>query len=191
MTAFTDIYDRALVTMQDYTLDKLAETNYDAFLLFMKSLLKSGIPFFNCCLNSLEFEDIEETEIDEDGNESQVTNTYFVADLTNKEQSILAMVLVYEWFKRDVNDARQYRQKLSTRDFKTESSYQSLQKRSEYLDKMPDVKAISMVKISGNGYELGFDEYVLGVLSIVTASCLYWLPLLPLSCIQQQIASPS
>ena len=93
MTAFTDIYDRALVTMQDYTLDKLAETNYDAFLLFMKSLLKSGIPFFNCCLNSLEFEDIEETEIDEDGNESQVTNTYFVADLTNKEQSILAMVL--------------------------------------------------------------------------------------------------
>ena len=48
------------------------------------------------------------------------------------------MVLVYEWFKRDVNDARQYRQKLSTRDFKTESSYQSLQKRSEYLDKMKE-----------------------------------------------------
>lgn len=138
MTAFTEIYDRALTTMQDYKLDKLAQTNYDAFLLFMKSLLKSGIPFFNCCLNSLEFEDIEETEIDEDGNESQVTNTYFVADLTNKEQSILAMVLVYEWFKRDVNDARQYRQKLSTRDFKTESSYQSLQKRSEYLDKMKE-----------------------------------------------------
>ena len=138
MTAFTDIYDRALVTMQDYTLDKLAETNYDAFLLFMKSLLKSGIPFFNCCLNSLEFEDIEETEIDENGNEVQVINTYFVAYLTNKEQSILAMCLVYEWFKRDVNDARQYRQKLSTRDFKTESSYQSLQKRSEYLDKMKE-----------------------------------------------------
>ena len=31
---------------------------------------------------------------------------------------------------------------------------------SETLDKMPDVKAISMVKISGMGYELGFDEYV-------------------------------
>ncbi len=31
---------------------------------------------------------------------------------------------------------------------------------SNNLDKMPDVKAISMVKISGNGYELGFDEYV-------------------------------
>lgn len=28
------------------------------------------------------------------------------------------------------------------------------------LSKMPDVKAISMVKISGSGYELGFDEYV-------------------------------
>ena len=31
---------------------------------------------------------------------------------------------------------------------------------SDNLDKMPDVKAISMVKISGEGYELGFDEYV-------------------------------
>ncbi len=31
---------------------------------------------------------------------------------------------------------------------------------SNSLDKMPDVKAISMVKIMGNGYELGFDEYV-------------------------------
>ena len=133
MTAFTKIYDRALTTMQDYKLDKLAEINYDAFLLFMKSLLKSGIPFFNCCLSSLEYQDIEEIE---DG--AFVTNTYFIADLTNKEQSILAMCLVYEWFKRDVNDAQQFRQKLSTRDFKTESSYQSLQKRSEYLDKMKE-----------------------------------------------------
>ena len=138
MTAFTKIYDRALTTMQDYKLDKLAEINYDAFLLFMKSLLESGIPFFTCCLNSLEYQDIQETEIDANGNEVDVINTYFNADLTFKEQSILAMCLVYEWFKRDVNDAQQFRQKLSTRDFKTESSYQSLQKRSEHLDKMKE-----------------------------------------------------
>lgn len=138
MVAFTEIYDRALVTMQDYTIDKLAETNYNAFLLFMKSLLKSGIPFFNCCLNSLDYHDEAEIEINENGEEVIVINTYFDADLTTKEQSILAMVLVYEWFKRDVNDARQYRQKLNTRDFKAESSYQSLQKRSEYLDKMKE-----------------------------------------------------
>lgn len=138
MIAFTDIYDRALTTMQDYTLDNLAETNYDAFLLFMKALLKSGIPFFNNCLHSLNYQDVEETEIDDGGNETTVVNTYFTEDLTEKEQSILAMIIVYEWFKRDVNDARQFRQKLSTRDFKTESSYQSLQKRSEYLDKMKE-----------------------------------------------------
>ena len=138
MTAFTDVYDSALVVMQDYKLDNLAQTNYDAFLLFMKGLLKNGIPFFNCCLNSLEYQDIEEQEIDDVGQEITVVNTYFVNDLTNKEISILAMCIVYEWFKRDVNDAAQYRQKLSTRDFKTESSYQSLQKRSEYLDKMKE-----------------------------------------------------
>ena len=123
MTAFTDIYDTALVVMQDYKLDNLANTNYDAFLVFMKGLLKNGIPFFNCCLKSLEYNDVD---------------NYFVSDLDSKEQSILAMCLTYEWFKRDVNDASQYRQKLSTRDFKTESSYQSLQKRSEYLDKMKE-----------------------------------------------------
>ena len=30
----------------------------------------------------------------------------------------------------------------------------------DYLDKMPDVRDISTVKINGMGYELGFDEYV-------------------------------
>ena len=138
MTAFTDVYDNALVVMQDYKLDKLADTNYNAFLVFMKGLLKTGIPFFTCCLNSLAYEDVEETEIDVNGNEVTVINTYFTADLTAKEISILAMCIVYQWFKRDVNDARLYRQKLNTRDFKTESSYQSLQKRSEYLDKLKE-----------------------------------------------------
>ena len=138
MTAFTDIYDSALVVIQDWTLDNLANTNYDAFLIFMKGLLKNGIPFFNCCLNSLDYQDVEEQEINEDGDEITVVNTYFTADLTPKEISILAMCVVYEWFKRDVNDARQYRQKLNTRDFKIESSYQSLQKRSEHLDKMKE-----------------------------------------------------
>ena len=44
---------------------------------------------------------------------------------------------------------------------------------SEYLDKMPDVKAISMVKIMGSGYELGFDEYVfsLDVKCELTMTC--------------------
>lgn len=138
MTAFTDIYDSALVVIQDWTLDNLANTNYDAFLIFMKGLLKNGIPFFNCCLNSLDYQDIVETELNDEGEDVEVINTYFNADLTSKEISILAMCIVYEWFKRDVNDARQFRQKLSTRDFKVESSYQSLQKRSEYLDKLKE-----------------------------------------------------
>lgn len=138
MTAFTDIYDNALVVIQDYKIDNLANTNYNAFLTFMKGLLKTGIPFFNCCLNSLAYQDVEEQEVDENGNTVTVTNTYFIADLTDKEQSILSMCVVYQWFKRDVNDARQFRQKLNTRDFKTESSYQSLQKRSDYLDKLKE-----------------------------------------------------
>lgn len=135
MTDFTDIYDNALVVIKDYNLDDLSTRNPEAFMMFMKSLLQTGIPFFNCCLHSLDFEETDE-EITEDGVTRWVTHTYFVDTLTMKEKSILAMCIVYQWFKRDVNDASQFRQKLSTRDFKTESSYQSLQKRSEYLDKL-------------------------------------------------------
>lgn len=136
MTPFTEIYDRALLVIQDYTLDNLAEQDYSAFLTFMKALLRNGVPFFNGCLTSLEYEDVEETITNEDGEEETVTNTCFTSDLSEKEQSILAMCVVYEWFKRDVHDARQFRQKLNTRDFKAESSYQSLQKKSEHLDKL-------------------------------------------------------
>ena len=44
---------------------------------------------------------------------------------------------------------------------------------SNEIDKMPDVKAISMVKITGNGYELGFDEYVfsLNIKCELTMTC--------------------
>ncbi|MBP5445863.1 MAG: DUF177 domain-containing protein [Acholeplasmatales bacterium] len=44
---------------------------------------------------------------------------------------------------------------------------------SNELDKMPDVKAITMVKISGSGYELGFDEYVfsLDIKCSLTMTC--------------------
>ena len=43
MTPFSNIYDRALVLIQDYKLDSLANKDYASFLLFMKGLLENSI----------------------------------------------------------------------------------------------------------------------------------------------------
>ena len=143
MTDALDIYDRAMVVIQDYRLDGLYNRDYNSFLLFMKGLLRNSIDLFNGCLNDLSYTDIEEEEtIKTDDNQDEVvkiTHTYFNKDLTFKEQSILAMIVVYQWFEREVQDVKQFSNHLNTRDFKTESSYMNFKQKNEYLDKLREV----------------------------------------------------
>ena len=61
-TPFLNIYDRALVVIQDFRLDNLYEMDYKTFILFMKGFLVNGIDLFNGCLVNLDYEDIEEEE---------------------------------------------------------------------------------------------------------------------------------
>ena len=81
MTNFEDIYDLAKVTMIDYKLDNLAIKDYDAFLTYFRSLLMTGMVEFSGCLTSLEYTSIIEDEM---------TNWYFVEDLSLIEKNILA-----------------------------------------------------------------------------------------------------
>lgn len=139
-TPFLNIYDRALVVIQDFRLDNLYEMDYKTFILFMKGFLVNGIDLFNGCLVNLDYEDIEEEEtiINEDGEEETitVTNSYFLNNLTTKEQSILAMIVVYNWFDRELQDVRQFGLHLTTRSFKVVTENQNFAKRSEHLDKL-------------------------------------------------------
>ena len=63
-------------------------------------------------------------------------DSYFNADLTSKEQSILAMIIVYEWFLRETQDVRQFNNHLQTRDFKVFSEANNLKQKSDYSDKL-------------------------------------------------------
>jgi hypothetical protein len=136
MTPFSNIYDKALVVIQDYKLDNLANKDYASFLLFMKGLLENGIDLFNGTLSDLSWTDRKEVEHDADGNEIVYDDSYFNADLTSKEQSIIAMLVVYKWFEREMQDVRQFNNHLQTRDFKVYSEANNLKQKSEYADKL-------------------------------------------------------
>ena len=135
MTPFSNIYDKSLVLIQDYKLDTLANKDYASFLLFMKGLLENSIDLFNGTLSDLSWTDREEEINDADGNVVYYDDSYFNSDLTNKEQSIIAMIVVYNWFLRETQDVRQFENHLKTRDYQVYSEANNLKQKSEYLDK--------------------------------------------------------
>jgi hypothetical protein len=102
----------------------------------MKGLLENGIDLFNGTLSDLSWTDRKEVEHDADGNEIVYDDSYFNADLTSKEQSIIAMLVVYKWFEREMQDVRQFNNHLQTRDFKVYSEANNLKQKSEYADKL-------------------------------------------------------
>ncbi len=136
MTYFNEIYDRALVVIQDYKLDNLAKTDYASFLLFMKGFLRNSIDYFSQTLTDLSWTDNVIIKQDEDGNNVEYDNSYFNNDLTTKEQSILAMIVVYNWFLRETQDVRQFELHIKTRDYQLYSESANLKQKIEYLDKL-------------------------------------------------------
>src|SRR5699024_4678753 len=98
-TRFEEIYDVALVVIQDYKLDNVYKSDPEVFYTFMRGLLTVGIPYFNGCLNDLSYSS-EEIEILNEGEEPIKRTVYFFNnELTLKEKSILSKIVVYNWFK--------------------------------------------------------------------------------------------
>lgn len=129
MTYFSEVYDYSLITIKDYKLDKLAKEDYDSFLLYLESILIRAIPKFDGCLNSLEYEYIEEEN--ENGEIKRVP--VFKSDLTIKEKSILADLMIITWFTSKVQDVTQFQGSLNTREFKKFSESNNLKQKNIYL----------------------------------------------------------
>lgn len=127
MTNFEDIYDLAKVTMIDYKLDNLAIKDYDAFLTYFRSLLMTGMVEFSGCLTSLEYTSIIEDEM---------TNWYFVEDLSLIEKNILAKTIVLKWWEQHIQDVVVFQPHMSSKNFKQLQETTSLKQKSEYKDKL-------------------------------------------------------
>lgn len=127
-TLFEKVYDRALVIIKDYKLDNLAQSDYEAFLLYLQGILERSIPDFTSCNTDLSYQEFE----DDNGEKVMA----FVQELSNKEINILSSIMVYNWFTRQTNDVTQFQGHLSNKEFKAHSEANNLKEKSEYLDRL-------------------------------------------------------
>jgi hypothetical protein len=106
-TPFENIYDLALVSFRDWTLDKLYDVDPASFESLMQGLLLKAIPNFADCQNDLYV--------------YSLTTKEFTANLDLDEQVILSNYLVLEWMESQINDKRQQGLLLGDNDFKHSS----------------------------------------------------------------------
>ena len=128
-TLFEEIYDRALVIIEDYRLNALAVNDYEAFLTHLQGILERSIPYFTPCNIDLTYS----KEVDPDTSEEVMA---FKETLNNMEINILSSIMVYNWFSRKVNDVTQFQGHLNNKEFKTHSEASNLKEKSEYLDRL-------------------------------------------------------
>lgn len=121
-TSFEEIYDLALVMINDYRLNHLYKTDEQVFLTHMQGFLVNAIPMAEeGCEQPLEY---------------NINGQTFLKDLPSKIRKILADAIVIVWFESIVNDTTQVNNLLQGRDKKTFSAAQNLKEKSEYLDRM-------------------------------------------------------
>lgn len=119
-TSFDDIIDLALITVQDYKLDKLFNQSEENFLNYCDSFLINAIPNFIQCRQSLGY-DLE--------------NRQFLTTLTELEKSILADFWVIGWWSKELQDSTQIQAKLQVSSaFTSHSAAQNLKEKATYLD---------------------------------------------------------
>lgn len=129
-TTFSDIIDVALVTIQDYKLNSLYQTNPEDFQTITNAFLLRGLPQFTNCKTPLTYD---------------MTTQSFTNTLTPLEISILADLWVYEWFEWHVQNVTQFENKRAPSDFKHYSEAENLKQKSEYLDKLREKYSQKMV----------------------------------------------
>ena len=138
-TSFETVYDRALITIQDYHLDNVAKNNYNAFVEYLEGMLIMSVPYFDKCMQSLDYD---------------LTSKTFNSTLTNKEINILAEIMVTTWFTSKVQDVVQYELKLTNREFKTFSESQNFKVKMQYLDELREKYSQDV-----NQYSLSKDSF--------------------------------
>ena len=130
-TDFEEIYELALVDIDDYKLNLLAKVDRIAFLSRLASFLIRGIDEFDGCFKDLTYHTEEFTE---DGLTRE--KYFFDAVLDSKEKSILAHIMTLVWFRTKINDVTAFSPHLSNKNFKQLQESQSLKQKSEYYDKL-------------------------------------------------------
>lgn len=133
---FNDVANRAYTTLfKDYKLDNLLKLDESAFYAFLSGFLINSIDMFDGCFNDLSYH--IETELDQDTLEEKIIYV-FDNDLTSKEVYILSLGVAMGLYKQQMDDVTQYKLHLSSKDFKSYSEQQNLQRRLERYGAMEE-----------------------------------------------------
>ena len=109
-TPFSTIIDRALITINDYKLDKMYEEDMETFEEILLGYVIKAIPNFTQCLKPLTY-DLEAQEFD--------------ADLDMYEINILADYVVITWYEAQLQDVLEFQESLQDKEFKKYSTGQN------------------------------------------------------------------
>lgn len=132
-TTFSDIIDVALVTIQDYKLNSLYQTNPEDFQTITNAFLLRGLPQFTNCKTPLTYD---------------LTGQTFLNTLSPLEISILADLWVYKWFEWHIQNVTQFENKMTPSDFKHYSEAENLKQKAEYLDRLREKHSQKMTDYS-------------------------------------------
>lgn len=138
-TPFGTVIDRALITIKDFGLNKLFDTDNDRFENILKSYLIKAIPQFTQCMKSLNYDEMIE-EFDETLNQSEI--------------NILADYTVIVWYESNLQDVLEFKEALQDKEFKRYSTGQNLNPRQEYLTTL-----YTRVKQEGQNYQTLDDNF--------------------------------
>ncbi len=92
-TSYEQIFDLALVSIEDYKLNQLYTTSPEDFLEVMKGFMLRAVPNFDNCVKNL-------SDRDDDSN-------LFNISLSDVEKDIIADWMVIVWLDKEINDAKQ------------------------------------------------------------------------------------
>lgn len=120
-TPFTDVYDMAMIVINDYKINNIAQSDLPSYFQYMQGLLVKSVPKFKGCLQSLTYD---------------LASKSFNNTLTSDEVCILADYVALTWFESIINDITQVNLKLQGRDKKTHAEGQNLKEKSEYFDRL-------------------------------------------------------
>lgn len=122
-TAFSEIYDRFMLTVTDYRLNHLFDASQEDFENYLQAWLEFSIMEFSNCDQSLSFD--EDTKA-------------FTETLSLENKVVLATLMTKYWMEKNVNDITQMNLHVTDRDFRMASESANLREKAARLNHMKE-----------------------------------------------------
>jgi len=131
-TPYSDIYDFFMIKVTDYNLITLYQDSVTDFESFLQGWLKLSIVDFN-------------DYCDQDLSDRNDTTNTFNFDMTDENQVILSVFMVFHWLEKEVNDVLQMNLSVTDRDFKHYAESKNLDSKTSYRDRLSEEKSQILV----------------------------------------------